>query len=139
MTESLPSGAERVRQWFATSPFGVYLGLRLDRLERDSAEISMPFQPVLATTGDVIHGGAISTLIDTAATVAAWSGAEVSDTTRGATASLTINFVAAAHSRDLIATARVTQRGRSLVFCEVDVRDAEARLIAKGLATYRLS
>ena len=138
MTIRLPSGAELIRQWFEASPFGAHLGLRLIRLEQDLAEVGMPFTPALATAGDVVHGGAISTLIDTAATVVAWSGADVPAGTRGATAALTVSFVAAARGGDLTATARVLRRGRSLCFCDVDVTAADGALVAKGLATYKL-
>ncbi len=138
MGGDLPSGAERIRQWLTMSPFSCHLGMHLVRLEPDLAEILMPFGEVLVTLGDIVHGGAISALIDTAATVAAWSGAEVSESSRGATVGFTVTFVAAARGRDLSATARVVHRGRSLCFCDVDVRDAEARLVAKGLVTYKL-
>lgn len=138
MAAKLPTGAERVRAWLTVSPFAGHLGMRLVRLERDLAEIVMPFREVLVTLGDVVHGGAISALIDSVATVAAWSGAEVSDGTRGATVGFTVSFVAAARGRDLTATARVVRRGQSLVFCDVDVLDSEARLVAKSLVTYKL-
>ena len=138
MANPPPIGIEHIRQWFETSPFGGQLGLRLARLDRDLAEVVMPFAPVLATVGDVVHGGAISALIDTAATVVAWSGVEAAGDFRGATVALTVNFVAAARARDLTATARVLRRGRSLCFCDVDVADTAGVNVAKGLVTYKL-
>ncbi len=138
MTPDGSSGADRIRQWLSASPFAGHLGMRLVRLEPDLAEIVMPFNECLATAGDVVHGGAISSLIDSAATVAAWSAAEVPGNARGATVGLTVAFVAAARGRDLTATARVVRRGRSLCFCDVDVVDADGRLVAKGLVTYKL-
>ena len=138
MAETLPSGAERITQWFSISPFGRHVGLRLTRLDKDLAEVVMPFQACLPTLGDVVHGGAISTLIDTAATVAAWSGAEAPEGLRGATIALTVNFVGAGRGRDLTATARIVRRGRSVCFCDVDVTDSDGGLVAKGLVTYKL-
>lgn len=135
---SVASGAQRIREWFDISPFGKELGLRLTRLDADLVEMVMPFRPELATLGDVVHGGAIATLLDTAATVAAWSNAETAVDARGATASMTVNYVAAARGSDLTATARVVRRGRSLVFCDVDVTDKTGTLVAKGLVTYRI-
>ena len=90
------------------------------------------------TVGDVVHGGAISSLVDTAATIAAWSGLESLDNARGTTISLTVTFVAAARGRDLVADARVVRRGKTICFCEVDVQDGEGTTIAQGLVTYKL-
>jgi uncharacterized protein (TIGR00369 family) len=136
--EGLPSGAERIRQWMEVSPFGLHVGLRLTRLERDRVEVLMPAGPHLPTLGDVVHGGAISTLVDTAATVVAWSGADVPDSARGATVALTVNFMTAGRG-DLTAVARVVRRGRSLCFCQVDVTDGAGAVVATGLATYQLT
>jgi uncharacterized protein (TIGR00369 family) len=120
------------------SPFCAHLGLRPDTIELDHVRLAMPFADSLATVGDVVHGGAISSLIDTAATVAAWSGLESADGARGTTVSLTVSFLAAARAQDLTADARVVKRGRSICFCEVDVTCADGRPVAKGLVTYKL-
>ena len=81
----------------------------------------------LATVGDLVHGGAISSLVDTAATLAAWSGLESLDNVRGTTISLAVTFMSAARGSDLVADARVVRRGKTICFCEVDVRDGGAR------------
>jgi acyl-coenzyme A thioesterase PaaI-like protein len=47
-------------------------------MEPDRAVLWMPLADSLPTLGDVVNGGAISSLVDTAAAAAAWSGAEVS-------------------------------------------------------------
>jgi uncharacterized protein (TIGR00369 family) len=121
------------------SPFCAALGLRADAVEPDRVRLSMPFAEQLVTVGDVVHGGAISALIDTAATVAAWSGLESLDNARGTTVSLAITFVAAARAQDLTAEARIVRRGKSICFCEVDVEDGSGTTVAKGLVTYKLN
>ena len=135
---TLASGARQIRQWFDVSPFSQGLGLRIVRLEPELCEMTMPFRPDLATLGDTVHGGAIATLLDTAATVASWSNADVPEGARGATVAMTVNYVAAGRARDLTAVARVVRRTRSLCFCDVDVADTEGTLVAKGLVTYRI-
>jgi uncharacterized protein (TIGR00369 family) len=132
------AGAARIRQWFDISPFNRHLGLRLGRVERDLAEVIMPFTPALPTLADVVHGGAISTLADTAATVVSWAGVEDPGDGRGATVALTVEFLAAARGKDLTATARVLRRGRAICFSEVDVTEPNGSLVAKALATYKL-
>jgi uncharacterized protein (TIGR00369 family) len=132
------SGADLVRGFVEHSPFTRHVGLRLDAIEADRAELVLPFREELATYADVVHGGALSTLIDVAATAAAWSAADPSKVTKGATVGLAVNLLRAARGQDLRATARVARRGRSLCFCEVDVADEDGETVAKGLVTYKL-
>jgi uncharacterized protein (TIGR00369 family) len=120
------------------SPFASHLGLQADTIEPDHVRLSMPFQEQLVTVGDVVHGGAISSLIDTTATIAAWSGLQSLDNARGTTISLTVSFIAAARGRDLIADARVVRRGKTVCFCEVHVGDGQGTTVAQGLVTYKL-
>jgi acyl-coenzyme A thioesterase PaaI-like protein len=70
--------------------------------------------------------------------VAAWSEAAVTGNPRGSTVALTVNYLNAAEGEDLQATASVLRRGRSLVYLDIEVRGASGKLVAKGLATYKL-
>ena len=135
---SLPAGAELMREFLAHSPFVGHLGMRLEAIHPDAVRISMPFRPELATTGDLVHGGAITSLVDTAAMAAAWSVVEVGQAPRGTTVGLTVDFVAPARGAELTADATVRRRGRQLCFCDVDVADGHGRLVARGLVTYKL-
>ena len=130
-------GAEIIRSFLPASPFAAALGLEIKSLDPDRAVLSMPFDEKLATIGDVVHGGAISTLVDTAAMAAAWCTDAIPETLRGTTVSLNVSFVAAARAADLTATASVVRRGGTLCHCEVEVTDA-ANVVAKGLVTYKL-
>lgn len=135
---SLPAGAELMGEFLAHSPFVGHLGMRLEAIPPDAARISMPFRPELATMGDLVHGGAITSLVDTAAMAAAWSVVEVGQAPRGTTVGLTVDFVAPARGAKLTADATVRRRGRQLCFCDVDVADEHGRLVARGLVTYKL-
>jgi uncharacterized protein (TIGR00369 family) len=132
------SGTELIEQWLQASPFVGLLGIRIDKLDPDLAVLTLPFRPEHVTIGDVVHGGALSALIDTAATAAAWAGAETSGDVRGTTVGLTVNFVGPARSQDVTATARVSRRGRSLVFVDVEAAAADGKLVSKALVTYKL-
>jgi uncharacterized protein (TIGR00369 family) len=131
-------GAELVTAFMEASPFVAHLGLRLESMEPERARVTMPFKEPLVTIGDTVHGGAISALVDTAATAASWSNHQASDNPRGTTVGLSVDFVAAARGQGVTADARVIRRGRSLCFCEVDVTDTDGRVVAKGLVTYKL-
>jgi uncharacterized protein (TIGR00369 family) len=132
------SAASLAMQWLENSSFINHLGMRVLSMEKDVARILLPYREELTTLADVVHGGAISSLIDTAAAAAAWSGAEGVETLRGTTVSLTVQFLAAARSSDLTAEARVIRRGKNLCFCEIDVTDPAGSLAAKGVVTYKL-
>ena len=134
---SLP-GAELMRRFLPTSPFVGHLGIELVEIDAGRAVLSLPFTDSLITISTVVHGGAIASLIDTAAMVAAWSDAEIPENIRGATVALSITYLAAAAGEDLEAEARVLRRGRSLVYCEVEVRTRGGEPTARALVTYKL-
>ena len=131
-----PTRRELVEGFIPHSPLPVELGIVIESIEPDRAVLAMPFKPELVTIGEMVHGGAISTLIDTAATVAAWATDEIPESPSGATVALSVNFISAARAVDLRAEARVVKRGRTLSFCEVEARDSDGVLIAQGIATY---
>ena len=86
-----------------------------------------------------MHGGALSSLIDTAAAAAAWSGAEVPERPRASTVGLTVDFLAPARAQDVSADARVVRRtGTGLCFCEVSVSAEDGTEVALALVTYQL-
>ncbi len=100
--------------------------------------VRMPTDGNALNAADRVHGGAITVLIDTAATGAAWAHGELGRGARGTTVSLTCHFLAAGGAPELVAEARVVRRGRSMVFIEIDVADSDGKAIAQGLVTYKL-
>ena len=131
------SRRELIRAFIPSSPLVQHLGIELVDLEPDRARLRLPYRPELATMGDVVHGGAIAALLDTASMAAAWSDDAVPEALAGATVSMSVDYVAAARATDLLATGVVVRRGRSLCFTEVTVTDAGEEVIAKGIAVHR--
>ncbi len=129
-----------IRECIVGAPFGRLVGLSVEALEPDRVAIRMPFRPEITTFGDLIHGGAIASLIDTAATAAAWYGADADKVSRGTTVGFTVNYLTGGRGTDLIADARVVKRGKSLCVCEVKVRPAgeDEALVACALVTYKI-
>ena len=132
------SGADFIRQFLPTSPYVAHLGMQLVDIQPGRATLALPFTSSLVTIGTVVHGGAIASLIDTAAMVAAWSDAEMPTKVRGTTVNLTVAYLAAAEREDLQAIATVLRRGRNLVYLDVEVRSASGNTVAKGLVTYKI-
>jgi len=132
-----PTRREIIEAFIPNSPHAAQLGIRLASIGTDEAVLELPYKAELATIGDVVHGGAIGALIDTAAMAAAWATDDVPENPAGSTVALSMNFAAAATGVDLRATARVAKRGGRLSFCEVSVTDPEGNMVAHGIATYR--
>ena len=101
--------------------------------------LRLPFRPQLTTVGDMVHGGAIATLVDVAATAASWATPAASLEARGSTVGFSLSYLAPGRGCDLVADARVVQRGKTLCVCEVEVVDAAGRAVARSLVTYRLA
>ncbi|HEV3114887.1 MAG TPA: PaaI family thioesterase [Candidatus Binataceae bacterium] len=120
------------------APFSALLGLKIESAANGEARVRMPFRLDLLNEGGPqvpIHGGAIASLIDTAAVTAVWTEPK---TQQSATISMTINYLNAGVSTDLIATARVRKRGRRIASLSVDVLDESGQLIADSLVIFRV-
>jgi uncharacterized protein (TIGR00369 family) len=120
-------------------PFGSLLGLELVDAEEDCVRLRLPFRTEVTTLVDTVHGGAISSLVDCAATASFWASSEIPPGSRGTTIGFSISFVSAGRGRDLVATARVRRRGREISTGEVTVHDTEGNEVALALVTYKLS
>jgi uncharacterized protein (TIGR00369 family) len=129
-----------IRVTVDTSAFAKKLGIVCDHVEDDRAVYSMPFREDNVTIADVVHGGAIASLADTAATGAAWSTITEPGRYRGITIDLSLSFIAAARSCGVVADARVVKRGGTVCFCDVTLTAANSdELIAKCKVVYKLS
>jgi uncharacterized protein (TIGR00369 family) len=127
-----------VRGAIVSSPLAALLGMEVVDVGDDVVSVRLPFREAVTTIGNMVHGGAISALVDVAATAAAWTKADLARSPRGTTIGFTINFLQGALGTDLIATARVIQRGRSVQVCEVDVRGNNGEAVARAMVTYKL-
>ena len=136
MSPDAPPAAEFVRAFVATSPFARRTGLEVVELAVDRADLRLPFDEGNVTVADVLHGGAIATLLDVAVTAAAFCAPQPLETTGGATISLTVHYVRAGRG-DLAAVGRAVRRAGGLCFCSAEATDAEGRTVATAIATYR--
>ena len=117
--------------------FADLLGVEFVESETDRVVVRMPYQEVLGIGR--VHGGAISALVDIAATAAFWSHPDLTEGARGATVGFTINFLRLAVTEDLIAEATVRRRGGTLCTGEVTITNTNGVEIAIATVTYKLS
>ena len=85
----------------------------------------------------VLHGGIISTLLDTASGVTASLTVDDEGLTPFTTVSLNINFLAPVVSGDVRATGRISGGGRSLTFVDAEVCDDQGRRIATSTGVFK--
>jgi uncharacterized protein (TIGR00369 family) len=132
------AGADLIREFLKISPYGLHLGMELVDIETGRATVRLPYQEAITTMGDTVHGGALASLVDNAATAAAWAAVETPENLRGTTVSISIFYMSAARSEDTIAEAVVLRSGRSLSYIDVNVRGASGKVVAKAIVTYKL-
>jgi len=108
---------------FRGVPFIRHLGMRLDLLDDGAATISMAAKPTLHQYQGLVHGGAISSLADTAATFAVLTS--LPEKTDVVTIEFKMNFLAPLRKGRATALARTLRLGRRIAVAEV-------RIIQKG-------
>jgi uncharacterized protein (TIGR00369 family) len=84
-------------------------------------------------TGPIVHGGMVTTLLDTAMGGACWSLMDADEDFL--TADLRTEFLRAARPGTLRAEGRVVQRNRRVVFCAAELFDAAGELLATSRCT----
>lgn len=132
------NGTDLMSVFLPISPFVGLLGVQAEKLSDDEALLRLPWRPELATTGDMVHGGAIAALADITAMTAAWCGRELPEQLRGVTTSLALEFMEPARAEDLLGSGRILRRGRTLSACEIDITTAGGTRVAKAIASYKV-
>ena len=120
------------------APFMGWMGIVFDSYEPDDVVLRLPFREDLTNDGIVYHGGVIASMLDTAGAAAAWSNHDFDKGVRASTVSLSIQYVGACKSADLICSARTVKRGRELTFTEITAADPDGNVVAHALQTYRI-
>ena len=125
---------DRVRR-IAQESFAEMLGVEILEQDDDRVVARLPYRGQLGTGR--IHGGAISGLVDVAATAAFWSRRDLPSNARGATIGFTINFLRLAVETDLSAIATVRRRGRTICVGDVSVVGEDGEAVAAAVVTYK--
>jgi 2-hydroxymuconate-semialdehyde hydrolase len=116
-------------------PYMRLLNMRFIAVSDGSATFEMPSTSELYNPNNFVHGGAITSLADSAMGFAVFSTLAPGETFT--TAELHLNFLKAvtADSGTLRSIGRVVQRGQQVVVAEADVVDLQNQLIARASST----
>jgi len=135
MTETPVPAKEAERYFGIDVPFMEHIGLHPVALEDGRCCTLLAWQPALVNSRGDIHGGTMMSALDFTLSAAARSH----DPLRlgAVTVDMTTHFYEAARS-DLTIEARCVRRGRSIAFCEGEVRDAALTVVAVARAVFKL-
>jgi 2-hydroxymuconate-semialdehyde hydrolase len=116
-------------------PYLRLLNMRFIAVADGSATFEMPATSELYNPNNVVHGGAITSLADSAMGFAVFSTLGAGETFT--TAELHVNFLKAvtANTGMLRSIGRVVQRGQQVAVAEADVLDQQNQLIARAGST----
>lgn len=121
-------------------PFNRFLGMRLLELREGFARVEIPFKPELI--GDprrpAIHGGVLSTLVDTCGGAAAFTQITPPETV--STIDLRVDYLRPGEQKALVCEATVSRMGNRVASVDSKIfhPDAPERLIATGKGVYNV-
>ena len=120
------------------NPYHALIGVELVERGEGAARIRLPVtEKVRGGVAGSVHGGVISALVDIV-TLSAVSSLVRADEQMAGTAELNVSFLRPALGDAVYATGRVLKKGRTLAVIDVDITDADGRLVAKGRVSYAL-
>src|SRR5438045_2187750 len=115
----------RMAMVIARTPFMKHLGMEFVDAGDGWAKLKMRYQDENSTSAKALHGGAISSLIDTTGAMAAWTTAEIATPKYfGSTVGINVNYLSAAIGEDIFAAGRVLKRGTENLYSDVHVTQA---------------
>jgi 1,4-dihydroxy-2-naphthoyl-CoA hydrolase len=115
-------------------PLCATLGITADTVSPDEVVLGLDWAPTLCTSNNLLHGGMVMTLADSAAALCAFLNLP-----NGASGTATIesktNFLAATRSGTVKAHSRPLHIGKRVIVLETEVRGDDGKLAAKVLQT----
>lgn len=135
--ESAGGYLEELRRQYKGRYWGL-VGIETIAAERGCVTNRVLLTPDHFNYNEVVHGGVISSLIDSAAggAVRTMRTLEEIKARPHATSDLHVVYLSPATGTELTAVARVVKAGRTAIFTEVDVTGDHGRLVARGLVTF---
>jgi len=118
------------------SPFWTLLGMEIVDVKKGWAQVRLPFKKDLLQPLGVAHGGAIFSPADSAVAMALIGLIERDEVFT--TIEMKINYLMPFKGGEITAEAKIIYKGSKTALGDVEVRNSDGDLIAKGLATYMI-
>ncbi|HEV7373256.1 MAG TPA: PaaI family thioesterase [Pyrinomonadaceae bacterium] len=129
-----PEQEQRIREGFKNIPFAHLLGIEIGELRRGEAILYLEVRDELRRNNGVAHGGAIASLVDTAAAFAILTLLEPDETTT--TIDLTVHYLRPFIKGRATAHARVLRAGRRIIVISIEVIDEGEAVLATALTSF---
>jgi acyl-CoA thioesterase len=123
-------------EWIACAPFESFLGMRIEETSEGWAVLSMPFLVKLAQGKGLMHGGALTSLADTAVAMAIKT--ILPEGSHFATVELALSFHAPVKSGTVRAVATIVERDERTIKGKAEVFDDNGIKTATFQSTFRV-
>jgi uncharacterized protein (TIGR00369 family) len=124
---------KRAREAFASVAYAKFLGLELCELKSGEVSVCLDVRDQLKQNQGMVHGGAVASLIDTAAAFAILTQLPLGE--RVTTTDLTIHYLRPTIEGRLVAKATIVRGGRRMFVVNVEVTNSD-RLVATAITSY---
>jgi uncharacterized protein (TIGR00369 family) len=136
-----PAAASPEREGLARSrriPFLDHLGVEVVAFGQGRASLSLTLVPGHLNSMAVAHGGVVMTLLDAAMAIAGRAAHtdNYDDPINCLTVEMKTTFIAPGRG-SLLVHGTCVHKGRSLMFCEGEARDASGQLVARSSGTFK--
>ncbi|MDY0011783.1 MAG: PaaI family thioesterase [Rhodocyclaceae bacterium] len=118
------------------NPFIGHLGLQCEHAEHGRVVMALDVRPEQRNGAGNAHGGVVMTMLDACLGLAAMS--TDAQFRLVVTLNLSTSFVRAGKGR-LVVEGRVVGGGRSIVFCEGEIRDEEGAVVATAQGSFKFT
>ena len=134
MKTANPEYIEKVNQLVNRSPYFDLLSMEIAKVGVGFSELKIDIAKKHLQPFGFVHGGVYASIIDAAAFWALFYDIDDPDT-GVTTVDLKLNYLAPTVSGQLIAIGRRIKMGRTLGYADVEVSDADGRILAHGSST----
>ena len=128
-----PAYLQQLYELVNTSPFPSHLPMRIVEVAAESARVELEIDRCHLQPFGIVHGGVIATLVDTATF---WAGfGPIPEDAGLVNIDLKLNYLQTVTRGRLTALGRSIRAGRTISYCEAEVRSEDGSLIAHGTST----
>ena len=125
------SDEEKLARTNSPAYFSGHNHIRVTRVEGAEAEGVLDIQPESLNPAGIVHGGALVTLADTVAGVAAWAGGRVC-----VTLDSSMQYLSPGRGKQITCTATPKKQGRTILVYDAALTDETGKLVAIGTYTF---
>lgn len=126
---------EHQEDLFINSPFNKHIGIEVKHFLEGDVVLQLTIKDSHLNVNDTAHGGVYFSLLDSV------MGATVRSTVKNpiTTISMNINYFSPIKEQDIItATAKIIQKGNSIVTAEGEVSDKSGKVVSKAIGTFKI-